>query len=360
MTPTTSALGLIRKLGIDLLDDRYQAHTPIGNAYGGASFVGLDLKTNAKVFMKYLICPRGPLERAKFSMERDALSTVGGIFKDIVPKLLYHCDIPEIQAAAIVTEWVDGELLGSWLKRCGDLSIDERLEVFHRVTFAMSGGTLTHLHRDFHPGNIVLLPRENVLMGPVELWQVETPGVKILDWGEALPVISAAYDDEPEHNFTVRALGPRVIGGAIGSLPPEVFWPYVPNRYFGGTYEAWGLASLLYRILALKELEIPTSIGALAADVHNGSLNDRTRRRASELATLALPGGQIIPRLFERMSADVPEGRPQLSDINWVLWDVRYEGLSLAAGKVLDDYIVDPSSYRPDGGWKYRRDFDPN
>lgn len=362
IAPVAPSLALVQRLGINLIQDRYLATKPIGGAYGGVTFRGIDKETQEQVFIKYLIGPRGVLDKAKFAMERDALEAIRPYGGKVAPRLIAAYEFPDIESSAIVMEWVDGELLSDWLGRCAQYGIDDRLAVFARITQALSIATLLCLHRDFHPGNVMLLPVGTVRMGPeyIDRLHLVDPGVKILDWGESVPVISGHYDDEPEHHFTMLQLGPRAIGGAFSSLPPEIFKPWVRNRHFGGTYEAWGMAALLYRMLTAKDLDAPESIGEYVQQIYDGTLKRIVASRASELADLKLPGGGIIPRLFEWMCNETPEARAPLSTVGAVMFDIRYEELNLF-GADLERYIRhlnNLDTFTPADGWRYRREFE--
>ena len=357
-----TSLQLVRRLGIDLIQSRYQAIKPIGAAYGGVTFTGNDNVTQDKVFIKYLIGPRGLLDKAKFSMERDALKAIRSFDPRVAPRLLADEDFPNIESSVIVTEWVEGELLSAWLARCSQYTIDQRLSVFHRITSALSIATRTYLHRDFHPGNVMLLPDDSVRMGPEFFDRVDeiNQGVKVLDWGEAIPIISGNYDEEPDHHFTMLALGPRAIGGAFSSLPPEIFKPGERNQHIGGTYEVWGMAALLYRMLTAKELDTPKSIGEYVQQIYDGNLKKIISSRASELANLNLPGGGIIPSLFAWMCNESPAERPPLYTVREVMFDIRYEELNLFEPD-LEHYmkhLKDESKFTPVNGWKFRREFE--
>ena len=345
---------LIKKLGVETLGGRFRADRAIGSSFGGATFSGTDTETGHRVFMKYLICPRGEGERAKFMTERDALEDITKFpFDDVAPKVLHFEEFDDIQTIALVTEWVDGELLSTWLERAHLLTPLERLSVFHRVAYAMSTATTNYQHRDFHPGNIMLLPESLVHMGPIVRQIDAKAGVKVLDWGEALPVISGNYDDEPDHNFVMLTYAPRMIGGALTSLPPEVFRPWQRSVHFGGTYESWGLGLLLYRVLMLQPLEGFASMGEYASEVHNGGLHALVSRRTAELAAMDLPGGLILPRLFEWTMKEKPQERADMSDIGRVMWDLRYEELKITDHRELSRYFENPREYEPRGGWQF-------
>jgi hypothetical protein len=181
-----------------------------------------------------------------------------------------------------------------------------------------------------------------------------------LDWGESLPVLSGCFDEEPDHHFTIIELGPRAVGGAFSSLPPEVFKPWERNQHFGGTYEVWGMAALLYRMLTAKELDAPASIGEYVQQIYDGTLKKIVESRASELAASNLPGGDIIPYLFVWMCNENPAARPPLSKVGEVMFDIRYEKLNLFGSELKRyfEYLKDDYSFTPVGGWKFRREFE--
>ncbi|MCT6721712.1 protein kinase domain-containing protein, partial [Acidovorax sp. K2F] len=297
----------------------------------------------------------------QFLMERDALEAIAMFpIDDVAPKVLHFEEFDEQQTLALVTEWIHGELLSTWIERADKLTVEERLAVFHRVTFAMSTATRNYQHRDFHPGNIMLLPEGLALMGPQVKDVDARSAVKVLDWGEALPVIMGNYEDEPDHNFVMLAHAPRTIGGAFTGLPPEVFSPWQRTHHFGGTYESWGLGMLLYRVLTLQPLSVSASLGDYACEVRNGALRNLIRQRVRELGALDLPGGLILPRLFRWMMEEKPSERAAIADVGRVMWDLRYEELSLSGNQELEQYFADPRKYEPQSGWRFSSipDFD--
>jgi serine/threonine protein kinase len=360
--PVSPSLAIVQRLGIDLIQGTYLATKPIGQAYGGITFMGIDKKTGETVFMKYQIGPRGALDKAKFAMERDALKAITLRSGKVAPKLLATDEFPDIESSAIVMEWVDGELLSDWLVRCAQYGVDDRLAVFARITQALSTATHTYLHRDFHPRNVMLLPVGTVQMGPQYINQLDLidPGVKILDWGESVPVISCNYDEEPEHHFTMLQLGPRAVGGAFSGLPPEIFKPWVRDQHIAGTYEVWGMAALLYKMLTAKDINAPESIGEYVQQIYKGTLRRIVASRASELTDLKLPGGDIIPRLFEWMCNEDPAERAPIHIVGGVMFDIRYEKLNLF-GTDLQRYFryyKGLDTFTPTDGWRYRLEFE--
>lgn len=352
-----SAFALVKKLGLNIVGERFEALNSIGSSFGGSSFVGRDLQEGVTVFMKYLICPRGETERAKFLLERDALKHLSWNPYKVAPKFLHFETVPELVTDVLVTEFAKGEGLASWIDRSQPLGIEEKLEVFHRVVFALSHATLNYQHRDAHPGNIILLPEDQVVMKPWDagMWN---PAVKIVDWGEALPVIFANYDDEPDHNFILLEAAPKTIGGSITSLPPEVFSPWRQNTSFGGVYESWGIGLLLNRILTGSAPPRADSLGQFAKDVRDGALERWVRDQVNNIRSYDLPGGLILSRLLRSLLSVQPERRATLSDAGLVLFHLRYENLTISTSDEVERYFSDVCEYKPPGGWRFINDFE--
>ncbi|ASU39121.1 hypothetical protein hmeg3_13050 [Herbaspirillum sp. meg3] len=347
------SLTLIRTLGLTAVADRYEPVCPIGASYGGSSFVGRDLETDAKVFMKYLICPRGPIEKAKFQLERDALKHPALFDRKVTPTLLHYEEFPDLLTDVIVTNFIDGESLSAWLKRSGTLSMDEKLAVFHRIVLALSGATLIFEHRDVHPGNILLLPLETVKMGPDFDEEEIEPGVRILDWGEAMPVLVGGFQDEPDYHFTMAAASPTMLSGSITNLPPETFKPHKKNTFFGGEYDSWGMGLLLYSLLTDKSPPRAPSLGHYAQEVHDGTLKNWVNREVISTTAIEVPGGQVIQWLLRWLLEIDPTNRATLSDAGRVLWDVRYEEFFTDENAILKEYFKNPREYVPPGGWAH-------
>lgn len=348
-----SALDLVRRLGLDIIADRYEPIKSIGRSFGGSSFIGIDKETGSEVFIKYLICPRGVLERAKFLTEKDALRYLTQYPYNVSPQLLWFEEFPDLLTDVIVTEFVKGENLVNWLESCGSLSIDDKLEMFHRIAFAFSHATNLFQHRDPHPGNIIILPNELVKMGPrVHSSEVDS-GIRIVDWGEALPVLLGNFDDEPDHNFIMLRDAPNSIGGSITSLPPEVFSPWIRNSSFGGVYESWGIGLLLYRLLTGQTPPRVESMGHYVEQLRDGSLTRWISEQVNYVMSMDIRGGLIIPRLLGSLLQISPESRAQISFAGRILWDVRYQELSINDSTELDTYFANPHRYTPANGWKF-------
>lgn len=345
---------LIKTLRLDTVGGKYQIICPVGASFGGASFVGEDNSTGQKVFMKYLICYRREGDRAKFMVERDALENIKRHpGPDIVPNLLYFEEFLNIACAVIVTDFAEGESLSQWLSRLHTISIDEKLCVFHRIVLALSKATLLFKHRDIHPGNIILTqPAASAMALEHDEFEAD-PGVKIIDWGESLPVILGCFEDEPGHNFVLRNAAPTLLGGSITSLPPEVFSPWRENTGFGGVYETWGLGILFCSIILENPAPRARSLGDYIKEIADGTLKNWVSEQVQAFSSKTMPGGLILPCLLGNMLKVSPDTRFPLSRVGRILWDVRYEGLSISDQKNLSKYFSNPNEYIPPGGWKY-------
>jgi hypothetical protein len=179
------------------------------------------------------------------------------------------------------------------------------------------------------------------------------PGVSIIDWGEALPVIFGNYEDEPDHNFTLFKAAPTLLGGSITSLPPEVFSPWENNADFGGLYETWGMGILLHHLILFEETPRVESLGHYVENIRSGRLEEWVNQQVEKITAKNISGGSIVPRLFKKMLEISPKLRFSLADVGRVLWDLRFEKLTISDEITLRRYFSNPRDYVPPSGWKY-------
>jgi serine/threonine protein kinase len=306
--------------------------------------------------MKYLIARRGDYEHAKFLVERDALARDSVRSRTFKPNLLYFESFDELQSDVLVTSWVDGEPLGALLDRATNLSVDERLACFHRIVASVSFATLEYQHRDLHPGNIIMLAEDTVRMGPRIEEADMAPGVMLLDWGEALPVMVGSHEDEPEHHFVLRSNASRKVGGSFVSLPPEVFLPWKNEYGIGGAYEAWACGLLMHRLLTGKQPIQHGSLGEYLQSLNDGSLAKWMEEASSTVRDL-FPDNVLVSAVLEGLLQLDPRARLSPSTAGRMLWDIRYEGLAFKTAAEARPYVANPHAYTPESGWRFSSDF---
>ncbi|MFP5301335.1 protein kinase [Cobetia sp. SIMBA_158] len=350
-------LRLLEKLSVDIIDDRYRAIDELSAGMGASSFKGVDETTGATVFMKYLLFPSNNYELAKFKTEilLSERLTALPLVSDSSAAFLYSKSFYDDNVLCLITEWVDAPSLNIWLDEHVGISLDERLELVHRICSAVGGLCNWVFHRDLHPGNILI---EDVDLD----WHSTIPacGVKVVDLGEAVPLFDASFEESEQFVFDVCAGAKRKIEGSFYGLPPEVFRPWEVIERNHIKYDVWSISLLIYKILTGKDLILHPDLGSYKVSIDNGSLNNTISNACNELRGLDIKGSLLLSELFSSMcKVDVNE-RTNLLFASRVLWDIRIEGFCPTDMNVIRDYLRDPGEYIPEGGWQYSYINDPN
>ena len=145
-----------------LLSERYRLISIIGRGGMGEVYRASDLKLNQPVALKFLppgvAAKPGLLERfhAEVRIARQASH----------PNVCRVYDIGEAEGSAFISmEYVDGEDLGSLLRRIGRLPHDKAVEIARKLCAGLAAAHAKGvLHRDLKPANIMIDGRGQVLI----------------------------------------------------------------------------------------------------------------------------------------------------------------------------------------------------
>ncbi|WP_441294162.1 protein kinase domain-containing protein [Burkholderia sp. RF2-non_BP3] len=340
---------LLKLFGLETLQDRYICTEKALGGQSSRAYFGRDLNTNSDIFVKFLLFPRSTSEIARFKHEIFVLEMFRENRIAKVPRLIGHGTLYDGEIFYLITEKIDGITLEDWL--AGNIStanFDERLEVFHRVTSSLSTTGNLFSHRDFHPGNIILLPEKPD-------WHSTAPesNAVILDWGHAYNQMMAQYDDSPDFVIDLYNRVPKEIIGSFYSLPPDVFSPWNEEVYHPGKHDAWSLGLMLYKILTGGDALNFIGIGDYVHSLHEGKLEKTLRERVNVIANLSDPRHKLLAAVFERLTRITPTHRMDAATAGRILWDIRIENFLPENESELNVYIDDPHNYTPTGGWKF-------
>jgi serine/threonine protein kinase len=114
-----------------------------------------------KAVVKMLIAPRNNMEIENMRNEVSALSQLNSLLRCYVPRLLM--DFRKLESYPIsyyMMEYVPGiELKKIFENEKLPWSWEKSTELICRVAFALSQGSPLFVHRDLHPGNILILDK---------------------------------------------------------------------------------------------------------------------------------------------------------------------------------------------------------
>lgn len=338
---------LVEELGLKVTANRYVLVERVPGGQGARSYFGRDLVTGSQVFVKFLLFPRSDSERARFQHEVFALEMLNRFPSPPVPKLLSSGSLFNGDVLYAVTQRLDGVLLSTWLDtQWAHARLDERLEILHRVSSALTGAPYFE-HRDFHPGNIMLLPAKPD-------WHSRIPEHQcvILDWGQAYNPLTAQFEDSPEFAITLYHRVPKEIAGSFYSLPPDVFAPS-RSAYHPGKHDAWSFGLLLYKVLTGKDALHFDGIGDYVQALKSGQLEQTLARCTATLLELPTSDKLVLAGLFSRLTRIDPAERAGAGLAARILWDIRIETLTPSNHAEAQRYLDNPHDFRPTGGWQH-------
>ncbi|MER0205035.1 MAG: hypothetical protein DU480_14540 [Nitrosomonas sp.] len=340
---------LLSKLGIKDIEGTYTCAERIQDGMGARCYFGTNKVTGKDVFIKFLLFPRSSFERARFNQEIYTLEHLGSRPIKIVPKILSKGELFDREVLYLITEKIEGLTLKQWIThKLSVASIDERLEIFHRVVSGVTCFSPIYAHRDLHPGNIILLDK------PTE-WKEglkPTPQVRILDWGHSFAPYLASFDDTPDFMLELYHRLPKVISGSFYCTPPDVFTTWDNFTYNHDKHDAWSLGLLLYKLMTQRDLFSFSGIGDFLESLRNKKINSILKNAEAELSDIHHPAANIISKVLMGLTSPSPADRMDSYIASRILWDIRIEQLTLDS-ESLGEYIRNPHDYQPKDGWKF-------
>ncbi|MGH9810559.1 MAG: serine/threonine-protein kinase, partial [Terriglobia bacterium] len=145
-----------------LLSERYRLISMVGRGGMGEVYRASDLKLNQPVALKFL----PPAVAAKPGLLERFHGEVRIARQVSHPNVCRVYDIGEAEGSAFISmEYVDGEDLGSLLRRIGRLPHDKAVEIGRKLCAGLAAAHAKGvLHRDLKPANIMIDGRGQVLI----------------------------------------------------------------------------------------------------------------------------------------------------------------------------------------------------
>lgn len=298
-----------------LLAGRYRIVSLLGKGGMGEVYRADDLALDQQVALKFLpeVLAENPEAIARFRNEVRTARQVSH------PNVCRVYDLTEVEGTYVLSmEYVDGEDLGSLLRRIGRLPADKALEIARKLCAGLAAAHEKGvLHRDLKPANVMLDGRGQVLL---------------TDFG--LAGLAGEIEGSEVRNGTPAYMAPEQLAGlevtvksdlyALGLVLYELFTGKLP-------FEADTLAGLLRARAENTPMNPSTLVRDLDPAVEKVILrclqSKPSLRPASALAVAAaLPGG-------DRLAAALAAGETPSPEM--VAEAGEGQGLSLRAASIL-------------------------
>ncbi len=186
------------------IHNRYQLDTLLSEKPGRRTFLAIDLQTQTRVIIKFLLFNLGITWEEVKLFEREA-EVLQCLHHKAIPPYIdrFEVTLPNAQGFAVVQAWIPAKSLKQHLENGRSFSeaeIQQIAEQLLSILHNLHTHTFPIIHRDIKPSNILLGDRSGNSVGQVYL----------IDFG-SVQTIAAAQDG----TFTVT--------GTYGYMPPEQF-----------------------------------------------------------------------------------------------------------------------------------------
>jgi serine/threonine-protein kinase len=293
---SSSSLAETRFVPGTLLADRYRIVSLLGKGGMGEVYRADDLTLDQPVALKFL--PEGALSNpnalARFRNEVRVARQVSH------PNVCRVYDVGEIDGHVFLSmEYVDGEDLGSLLRRIGRLPPDKALEIARKLCAGLAAAHEKGvLHRDLKPANVMLDSRGQVLL---------------TDFG--LAGLADQISGAEVRNGTPQYMAPEQLAGKEVTARSDIYsLGLVFYEIFTGKrpFDANTLAELMQAQTKATPVSISTLVRDLDPAVERVVLRcldpDPSRRPSSALAVAAgLPGGDPLQAALAAGETPSPE-----------------------------------------------------
>lgn len=189
-----------------MINDRYEIIRSIGEGGMANVYLALDTILDRKVAVKIL---RGDLaddEKFVRRFQREAISASS--LTD--PNIVEVYDVGEDNGKYfIVMEYVEGKTLKQLVKRRGNLTLPEVIDIMLQLTSAISHAHNSYIiHRDIKPQNVIIL---------------EDGRVKIMDFGIAVALNAGEFTQTNSVMGTVYYIPPEQANGNAATIKSDIY-----------------------------------------------------------------------------------------------------------------------------------------
>lgn len=352
---------LLKKLGIDEKLSKYDFKEVVSNTGNSSAIKAFDKENAKNVFIKFLLFPRHDIEIKKFSNEIYISERLGRYsYLSCFPKYFEGGELIENYIYYFVTEWIDGITLQNKILSLKDFNEKDKLCLFYQIVRALTACS-SFEHRDLHPGNIFIIEDQFQEFNNIGFYDNRiSPGIKIVDFGEATFPMATQYDDSPDFLFDSFFQTGKKINTAFNYLAPESFLPILEGKFvrrLNETSDVWSLGIIFYLIFFDENLFSYPDIGSYLESMQNGSMQLHIDENSYKFLELSHPSKKIIYELFRNTMKVNYKERVKIGDIQIILWFVIQKQI-VYSGMEIQALIKSPISFLEKKGLLEDHDYD--
>ncbi|NCI78944.1 protein kinase domain-containing protein [Acinetobacter kanungonis] len=339
---------LLKKLDLDKRLSEYEFIENISGTGNSSAIKALNRKTSQYVFIKFLLFPRHESEISKFQNEIYITEKQGNysVFS-CFPRYFEGGVLVENYIYYFVTEWIDGITLKNLIPTLREAGDKEKLSVFYQIVRALTA-CLGIEHRDLHPNNIFIIQSKFEEFQKIGYQNDSvSPGIKIIDFGEATMPMATQYDDSPDFLYESYFQNGKRIVTAFNYLAPELFLPLLDNKFIRRLNEnsdLWSLGIIFYLIFFEENLFSYSDIGSYLESMNNGSMKRRIEQASESFLRIEHPSKEVIHQLFNNIMKVNYKERLDLGDIQNILWQVINNEIAFSTNEI-HELIKNPINF---------------
>lgn len=323
-----------------------------GNSY---SYRAYSYELKKFVFIKFFLLPRHEIELLKFRNEiaiHRLITWQGFIYENAVIEFIDSKLFRDDLGGYLVLEWLEGTPLDKVIEAYADKTIEEKVQLFHRVTNALIPLSQKIVHRDLHPSNIMVMDE------PFEYEQLsKTPyntGIKVVDFGESYSSeVTTVSDLSIEDLIKIQKSHSRRLTTSLYATPPEYLRNYKENQPHifdrSWNYDSWALGLIGYKIFFNENIFEFENIKDYVEQVYrNHFIFDIGDKISRKFYGLEHKQSKVLEHIFHYLLRVNPTERTGDGDVGLALSLINIRGYELPQNLAPKEYM----SFIRDG-WFY-------
>ena len=315
-----------------------------GNSHSYKAY-SYSLKTN--VFIKFFLLPRHEIELLKFRNEiaiHKVVSRQGFIYdKNAVIEMIDAKLFKDNLGGYLVLEWLEGKPLDKVIENYASKSIEEKVQLFHRVANALIPLSSWIIHRDLHPSNIMVL--DDSFEYERLRHNAYDPKIKIIDFGESYSeyvTVVGDLDNSDLRNLKVN--NSRRLTTSLYSTPPEYLKDYSFRRHsessYTENYDSWALGLIGYKIFFNEDLFVFKDIKEYVEKLQSNHFQmDIDQKIENSFYNLKHRQSQVLKHIFYYLLRADPIQRAGDGKIGQVLYLINFKNYELSQNLASSEYL---------------------
>ena len=338
---------LLKGFGEHGFSRKYKLIEALNNGGNSHSYKAYSYSLKKNVFIKFFLLPRHEIELLKFKNEiaiHKLVSRQGEAYDehaviDFIDSKLFKNNL----GGYLVIEWLEGKSLDKVIDTYANKSIEEKVQLFHRVANALIPLSNWITHRDLHPSNIMVLDKsfeyEQLRDNPFNTQ------IKVVDFGESYSsYVTTVSDLEISDLKQISENNSRRLTTSLYSTPPEYLKLYRKNQNHifdkSWNYDSWALGLIGFKIFFNENMLEFDDIKDYASEVYRNhfqyDIDDKISRK---FYNLQHKQSKVLEHIFHYLLRVDPTQRTGDGDVGLALFLINFKGYELPQDLAASEYM---------------------